>query len=70
MPFVFLGSFYGVILGKMIGTTAQVVVFGITVAWSIQTTSKKACQLIEKEKKEEMKKKGIVDESSALVQEG
>lgn len=39
MPFVFLGSFYGVQLGHLIGETAQVCVFGITVAWSIQTTA-------------------------------
>lgn len=43
MPFVFLGSFYGVQLGKLIGEVAQVCIFGITVCWSIQTTAKKAC---------------------------
>ena len=42
MPFVFLGSFYGIILGKLIGSTAQVILFGFTVAWSIQTTAEKA----------------------------
>jgi hypothetical protein len=35
MPFVFLGSFYGIILGKMMGATLQVILFGFTVAWSI-----------------------------------
>lgn len=42
MPAVFLGSLIGVVLGQMIGQIAQVVLFGITVAWSIQTTGKKA----------------------------
>jgi uncharacterized membrane protein YfcA len=42
MPFVFLGSFFGVILGKMIGSTWQAVLFAVTVAWSIFTTIKKA----------------------------
>ena len=50
MPFVFLGSFYGVQLGHIIGETAQVAVFAITVAWSIMTTAKKACKLLEEEK--------------------
>lgn len=49
MPFVFLGSFYGVQLGHIVGETVQVVVFGVSVAWSIKTTLKKAMQLIEKE---------------------
>jgi uncharacterized membrane protein YfcA len=53
MPFVFLGSFYGVQLGKLIGELAQVCVFGITVCWSIQTTARKACQLIEQERQAE-----------------
>lgn len=52
MPFVFLGSFYGVQLGHIIGEMAQVWVFGITVAWSIWTTSQKAYKLIEKERRE------------------
>jgi hypothetical protein len=38
MPFVFLGSFYGVIIGKIIGYTAQKIIYGVTVAWSIYTT--------------------------------
>jgi hypothetical protein len=41
MPFVFLGSFYGVIIGKIIGDTAQTVIYGVTVAWSIYTTMQK-----------------------------
>lgn len=35
MPFVFLGSFYGIILGRLMGPKAQIILFGITVAWSI-----------------------------------
>ena len=35
MPSVFMGSFLGVLLGKAIGETWQMIVFGITVAWSI-----------------------------------
>jgi len=50
MPFVFLGSFYGVQLGAAVGQTAQVCVFGITVAWSIKTTIKRACALLEQER--------------------
>ena len=42
MPCVFLGSFLGVMLGKAIGQLAQLIIFGVTVAWSIQTTTKKA----------------------------
>jgi uncharacterized membrane protein YfcA len=52
MPFVFLGSFYGVQLGHIVGETAQVIIFGVSVAWSIKTTSKKACELIAKENRE------------------
>ena len=55
MPCVFLGSFLGVMLGKAIGEDAQMCIFGITVAWSIQTTSKKALQLLAKEKEMEGK---------------
>lgn len=55
MPCVFLGSFLGVMLGKAIGSLAQICVFGITVAWSIKTTSKKALQLMQKEKDAEGK---------------
>lgn len=51
MPCVFMGSFMGVLLGKIIGETWQMIVFGITVAWSIKTTSKKAFQLLEEERK-------------------
>jgi len=42
MPFVFLGSFLGVILGKKLGSAFQVILFEITVAWSLFTTFKKA----------------------------
>ena len=51
MPFVFLGSFIGVFLGKKIGPDWQAGVFAITVAWSIVTTAKKYCKLLDKEKK-------------------
>ena len=51
MPSVFLGSFIGVTLNqKVVDPTVQVILFGITVAWSIQTTWKKAKQLMAKEK--------------------
>ena len=50
MPAVFLGSFFGVMIGKLVGELVQVIVFGITVAWSIKTTTVKACDLIKKEK--------------------
>jgi uncharacterized membrane protein YfcA len=49
MPCVFLGSFAGIKIGKMIGEIAQVCIFGITVAWSIQTTTKRVFKLREKE---------------------
>lgn len=42
MPAVFLGSLFGVMSGPIIGQTAQMIVFGVTVAWSIYTTGKKA----------------------------
>ena len=49
MPFVFLGSFFGVIIGKLIGDLFQTIIFGITVAWSIYTTIKKVKELRKKE---------------------
>lgn len=51
MPSVFLGSMVGVLLGVLIGPTWQMIVFGITVAWSIYTSAKKVFDLLEKEKK-------------------
>ena len=45
MPFVFLGSFFGVIIGKLIGDKAQTVIYAVTVAWSIYTTVQKVIQL-------------------------
>jgi hypothetical protein len=51
MPSVFLGSFFGVMLGENLSDTTKMIIFGITVMWSIQTTASKACQQIEKEKK-------------------
>lgn len=38
IPFVFLGGFIGILIGKLIGGTWQVIVFECTVAWSIYTT--------------------------------
>lgn len=50
MPAVFAGSFFGVILGKMLSNEAKVILFGTTVAWSIKTTGQKAIALLAKEK--------------------
>ena len=66
MPCVFLGSFLGVMLGKAIGQLAQICIFGITVAWSIQTTSKKAFELLEKERDAD-KNKDSINENSTLI---
>jgi len=38
MPAVFLGSLIGVEAGPIVGQTWQMIIFGITVAWSIKTT--------------------------------
>lgn len=51
MPAVFFGSFVGVLLGNVLSEITKVVMFGTTVAWSIYTTSKKAIELLAKEKK-------------------
>ena len=51
MPAVFLGSFVGAILYGIVSEFYKVILFGTTVAWSIYTTTKKACQLLEEEKK-------------------
>ena len=56
MPFVFLGSFVGVKLGQQFPEWVRVVVFGVTVAWSIQTTLSKALKLRAKEKEAAEKK--------------
>jgi len=54
MPCVFLGSFIGVTLNHHIITSLQqVILFGLTVAWSIKTTAKKALEIIAKEKKQD-----------------
>ena len=45
MPLVFLGSFVGVIFGKLIGELGQNIVFGFTMFWSIYTSYKKAVEL-------------------------
>jgi uncharacterized membrane protein YfcA len=70
MPCVFMGSFLGVMLGKAIGQLAQICIFGITVAWSIQTTSKKAFQLIQKEKDEESNKDPINENTNLITTTG
>jgi len=62
MPFVFLGSFYGVQLGHIVGETVQVLVFGISVAWSIKTTFKKARELIAKEARTDDDMMAMADE--------
>lgn len=69
MPFVFLGSFFGVQLGHLIGETAQVCVFGITVAWSIWTTTQKACKMIEKERRGSDDDTHVAMESDCKMQE-
>ena len=53
MPLVFLGSFFGVILGKLIGEKGQIIVFGLIMCWSIYTSFKKATELSKKEKASE-----------------
>ena len=50
MPAVFFGAFLGVFIGNNISELAKVIIFGVTVAWSIYTSSKKACKLLEEEK--------------------
>jgi len=45
MPFVFLGSFYGINLGHMMNDVSQACIFGVTVMWSVQTTVKKIIKL-------------------------
>lgn len=66
MPFVFLGSFVGVFIGKKIGSGWQAAVFAITVAWSIVTSSQKYCKLLEKEKNQEAK---LLEESMRKADE-
>ena len=51
MPAVFLGTFIGVILNQICPEMIKVTVFGVTVAWSLQTTHMKYLQLKEKERK-------------------
>jgi len=63
MPAVFFGSFVGVLLGNVLEEITKVIMFGTTVAWSIYTTTKKAIELLEKEKKADEIKNG---EESAI----
>lgn len=49
MPAVFLGSFFGVLLGQVVGELCQLIIFGVTVAWSIKTTASKCSQELKKE---------------------
>ena len=67
MPFVFLGSFIGVKLGFFFQEWVRVLVFGATVAWSLQTTIKKALSLIKKEKEAEMKKSLLASDPGAAA---
>ena len=46
MPCVFLGSFLGIMLGKLLEEYVQIIIFGLTMAWSIKTTWAKAKKLI------------------------
>ena len=45
MPFVFLGSFFGIILGKVIGDVWQNILLEFTLIWAIFTSYKKAVEL-------------------------
>ena len=67
MPFVFLGSFIGVKLGQFFDEYVRVIVFGVTVAWSIQTTTKKAMSLVQKEKEAAQKESLLAQESQPTV---
>ena len=51
MPSVFLGSLLGVFVNKMLPEIAKVILFSVTLAWSIQTTYVKAKLIAKKEKK-------------------
>lgn len=55
MPVVFMGSLLGIMLGYKLGEQNQACLFGVTVAWSIYTSTKKAFELLAKEKKAENK---------------
>jgi len=54
MPSVFLGSFIGVFLGSHLegdtGELVKMIIFGLTVAWSIKTTLKRTCEVLKKER--------------------
>lgn len=52
MPLVFLGSYLGVILGKMLGEVPRLLIFASTILWSINTTAKKAMSLLKREREE------------------
>ena len=69
MPFVFLGSFYGVQLGHIVGETVQVLVFAISVAWSIKTTFKKARELIAKEARSDDDMMAMADDNELMADE-
>lgn len=49
MPSVFFGSFLGVIISHNLTALAKEIIFATTVAWSINTTLKKAIQMRKKE---------------------
>lgn len=68
MPFVFVGAFYGVMFGHMMHELWRVCIFGVTVAWSVQTTAKKACKLIAKEKEDAAKKEALLAAGGSAMQ--
>ena len=70
MPAVFYGAFLGVFIGNNISELAKVIIFGVTVAWSIYTSSKKALKLLEEEKKIDDIKDGktsAIDQNTNLL---
>ena len=69
MPAVFYGSFLGVLLKQQLSDITKECMFGVTVAWSIQTTFKKALQLIEKEKQADLRKMEATEKTSLLNQD-
>lgn len=73
MPAVFLGSFLGIMLGKLLEEYVQIIIFGITVAWSIKTTWAKARKLINEEKQAKLETNtaisDTISEASILASE-
>ena len=70
MPAVFFGAFVGVLIGNNLKDIYKVIIFGVTVAWSIYTSGKKALKLLAEEKlKDDIAsgKVSAIDEKSPLV---